>query len=896
MYKLRIFAAYLLTTGLLACSVHAAAASGSGSAHGDWHHAYGYECQHCRIEYGNLLGLGSLDEHDLSLRYDPETGEDKRNYAPDRKVDYRHMRLSITIPDMNTPSFSASQVLVFAPIANPVETIRLNAMQLDIERVRMDPQNPALANTEVSFTHDGEFLDVRFDPPIPRGVRSDLIIDYRVDSPADGLFWLHENDAWPDRPAQIHTQGQPETNRFWFPAHDSPNERLTTELIVAAPEGYTVVSNGRLMGEPRTTPNHDGLRTWRWLQDKDHVTYLVTLVVGKFDVVDVAPARLDVPLPVYVPEGKGPLVQQTYANTARMLETFERRFGEPYPWDKYANLVVWNFGAGGMENTSASSLYDTAIFDEVALNDSDLDGLNSHELAHQWFGDLITCKTWEHIWLNEGWATYSTSLWLEERDGYHNGYLRNLYGAMRSLAERDQLAPDTTETRPGMVSPIYHHPWEVFRRTSNPYPKGAATLHMLRELLGEELFFEAVQEYVQRHKFGTVETDDFRKVLEEVSGLSLEHFFTQWCERPGTPKVRIASTWDESSSTLSIRVEQLQRIDSEHPAFAFDLPIEVYPAAGSRSPIEVTIPVSERLHEHRITLEHAPAMVAADPGLTVLMAVEIDQPASWLRAQTMHRSLASRLEATRTLRDHNSGATREALERVLLAEGEHWSVRQMAAESLGKMGAESELLRAKAAIESNAPADRAKVAAAIVRALNDAWTGSVDELNEFVASCLDATAWSYEVPALALELLGRHGDESSLSLLERGLGMDSQHERIRRGALIGLRELGRPEGIELASEFTRFGTLNRLRPVAIQTVAELAEHDRDSAFRIISPLLRDSEIRSLRAAMDAIVTIRHPDGLRELDLVVTRLKHPVHKEEARGARERLERALSGNAS
>lgn len=878
-------------------ATQAPAASSGGSLHSGVHTAfgdYGYECLSCRLEYARMIGLGRWDEYDPAIRFDPVTGRDLRNYPPDRLVDYRHMRLSIVIPDMNQREFSATQVLIFEPIANPLTTLRLNAKFLEIDRVRVDPLNPAVAATEVSYSYDDTHLDVRFDPPVPVGTRADLVIDYRVINPTDGLFWITETPEWPDRPAQIHTQGQPETNRFWFPAHDFPNERLTTELIVAAPEDFTVVSNGRLMGDPRPTPGHDGLTTWRWLQDKEHVTYLVTLVVGKFDVVDVAPARFEVPLPVYVPQGKGPLVEQTFANTARMLELFERRFGEPYPWDKYANLVVWNFGAGGMENTSATSLYDTAVFDSIALNDSDLDGLNSHELAHQWFGDLLTCKSWEHIWLNEGWATYSTSLWLEERDGYQNGYMRNLYSAMRGLAERDQLEPGSTDTRPAMASPVYRHPWEVFRRTSNPYPKGAATLHMLRSILGEELFFEATAKYIDRHRNQSVETDDFRKVLEEVSGLSLEHFFTQWCKRPGTPRVRITSTWDESTRSLLIRVEQLQRIDAEHPAFVFDLPLEVFPEGSTRTATTITIPVSERVHEYRMSPEFTPGMVAADPDLTVLMAPEINQPASWIRAQAFHRSLPSRMEAVRTLRDHNSHATVETLARVLKASDEHWSVRQMAAESLGKIGALPVLLDARRSIQSEDPADRAKVTASIVRALGDAWEGSSSELNELVDELLDAVEWSYEVPAIAMELLGQHGDRSSLPLFERALSMDSQHERIRRGALIGLRHLGEAQGITLAEPFTRFGNLNRLRPDAIRTVASLSSHDRDLAFGIVSPLLKDTEIRSVRAAMDGLVEIKHPDGVRSLELLVARTTHPVHKEEARGAKERLERSLRGS--
>src|SRR5690606_32345803 len=223
--------------------------------------------------------------------------------------------------------------------------------------------------------------------------------------------------------------------RHWFVCHDYPNERMTTELIVDVPAVYSVSSNGRLVSHLTTGDR----AVWHWLQDKPHVPYLVTLVIGTFDIVEIPHDR--VPMKVWVPQGLGDQVMQTYGRTGDMIDLFEQRFGVPYPWDRYDKRVVKNFGAGGMENTSATSMYPTAILDSTALLDGDLDGLIAHELAHQWTGDLITCKSWAHIWLNEGWATYCSALWNERRFG-EDGYLdsiRNNFGVARRDRTTNEL-------------------------------------------------------------------------------------------------------------------------------------------------------------------------------------------------------------------------------------------------------------------------------------------------------------------------------------------------------------------------------------------------------------------------------------------------------------------------
>lgn len=864
--RIRSAAALLLSTTLAA-----------GGSWREWG-AYGeFGCLHCRLQaLGAGTGLG-WDE----LRWNPGTGRDLRNVAPDRVADFKHMRLQIDIPDMNTPALRATQQLTFTPIAAPVDVLSLNAVQMDISSISLGENDRGTSSTRVLKSYDGEVLSVRFDPPlVPEGTY-DLVIEYSLEDPVQGMTWTPESAAWPGRAAQIHTQGQPETNRYWFPSHDFPNERLTTELIVTVPEGYLVSSNGREAQPPRT---QRGRTTFHWLQDKEHVNYLVSLVVGKFDIVDVAPTGSRIPMPVYVPPGKGGWVQQTYGRTPEMLRVFEERFGAPYPWDRYAQLCVWNFGAGGMENTAATTMYDTAIFDEKALQDADLDGLISHEIAHQWFGNLITCNTWAHIWLNEGWATYSTALWFEARDGYNSGYLNSMYGSLRGVAARDQLSPDSSEFRPAMVSPVYEHPWEVFRRVSNPYPKGSSILHMLRMDLGDDLFFAAVAEYVKRFSNRTVETDDFRRTFEEVTGRSLEHFFEQWCHRPGTPKVHVKAEWKEEGRTLTLSVEQRQRINPDLPAFVFRLPIAIETAGGIE---EIMFEVNARRHERVISLGAEPRMVIVDPGLTVLMDLTVDQPAKRFIAQLERGpTLPSRADAAAALGTRRSSAAVEALSQSVRNGTEHHRVRSMAAASLGKLMAEEALV----AIARDGVED-ARVRLAVVDALVEIGT---EAARQAILPHAQSAAESYAVQGAALAGLGRIGRATDFPVLLAGLSVESQHDQVRSGAIRGLAEMDEPEGLEAVIPFSRPGHLNRLRPVAIEAIGKLGHHDRDLAFETLRGLLRDREDRSVMAAAAALVALEDERGIAALEQLAASTRNERHRREAERRRDQLAAALASD--
>ncbi len=854
-------------------------------ARGEDLHDYGSQCLHCKL-------LRSVNTAGREMRYNTGTGRDLRNYPPDRVVDFEHMRLELDIPDMNTARLSAKQTLTFAPIARELDVLELDAMQMTIEHAAF--VGPSKINRDTTFSHDGKRLAIRFNPPIKQGEHAEILIEYTLEDPADGLFWTPENNAWPGRPAQIHSQGQPETNRYWFPCHDFPNERLTTEIITTVPEGFIVSANGHLVGQPATK---GGRTTYHWLQDKPHPNYLVSLVVGQFDMQDIAPSGMEFPMPVYVPPGQGGAIERTYGRTADMIRVFEQRTSEPYPWDQYAQILVWNFGAGGMENTSATTLFDTAVLDAKSLLDDDLDALIAHELGHQWFGDLMTCKSWAHIWLNEGWATYMEALWFEQRDGMQGGYQWDMYKNLRGVAERDQLAPDSNGFTPAMVSPVYEHPWEVFRRASNPYPKGASILHMLRMKLGDEVFFRAVGEYVDRHKFGVVETDDFRKAMEDVSGLSLEQFFTQWCERPGSPSVRVTAKWDEKDKQLDITVEQLQRIDAEHPAFVFELPIAIEPDPSNtqwkgHNATVLEIEIDSSRGEQSVSLPAEPGAVVVDPKMSVLMKYQGELKTGWLVSQLDYRwSLTARLDAARLLGSHQDAKSTKALVAKVNDKSEHFSVRARAAESLGQLRAEDELV--SLAVQGIA---EARVRVAVITALGEV---GGDPAVKLLKGFADDDNESYACRAAALVGLGKISDPDdaeAFDVLARALGADSQHDNVRAGALRGLASFNTSAALDQAIVYTQPGHLSRLRPVAVQAVAELADHDVDLAFETIAPLLQDHEDRTRRAAGMALVVIEDERGIETLDSLIYSAKTPDLKAMAEHWRDDLLAMVNGTAN
>lgn len=844
------------------------------------------DCEESRLWWSSIAAPPMFDE---------ATGLWTRAYPPHRAADMQHMRLDITIEDMNQRSFKGVETLKLAPIGWDMGTLDLDAKALEIESVSCEGRT-------TTFTHDGKSLKVTFDPPVPLGQEATVVITYSANNPPQGMVWNIESKDYPGRAAQLHTQGEPETNSYWFPCHDFPNDRLTTELNVTVPAGYVVSSNGKLLSvkrEARQQPGGNRLapyETFHWMQDKPHVSYLVSLVVGKFDMVDLGtPAR---PIPVYVPLGRGKDVARTFGKTPEMISIFEQLLDEPFPWDRYAQVLVWGFNNGGMENTSATTLYDTAILSEESAKDHDLNGLISHELAHQWFGDLMTCNSWEHIWLNEGWATYMTALWQERTAAPLGG--RDVYDAtIRAyfdgvIGGDTGTAPDT----PGMVSNVYAHPWETFRRGANPYGKGASILHMLRRALGDDAFFGGVRLYIDRNKFRTVETADFRRCLEEVSGESLERFFWQWCERPGVPHVTITQDFDPRSRVLSLNAEQTQTINGDNPAFALSIPVWIATTSEPNGRW-VTIEMDGKSASATTTLDSEPTIVAVDPELTCLMAFDMEQsPDRWMEQLRRGPTHAAKIQAIRALGKPGRPGASDALLKLVMDTKAVDSLRVEAANALASKG---DLVRVETlALARLSPAVvRETVYRDLARVVSMAPQDGSPRTKSRIVNLLKQSAASDKstrVRAAALRSLGDLKAAEAADVMLASTRVDSQDDEVRQAAIAALAEADVADGLTAAMKLAKPGSLTRTRADAVSIIGRLAKHNATEAEDTLIGYLNDYELRVVRAAGDALAAMGSSKAVPAIDAMVMSPRSDETKWMAEGWLRTIREKLSGSAA
>lgn len=561
------------------------------------------------------LGLGE------DPRIDPETGRQLATWAPARPFDHEHMRLVLRFADMNKAQFEGVMTLRARAVGAPRAALSLDCKGPKVSRV-------LVRGVEAAFTQQDNKLLIACSPPASPGEMIEAVVEYTCDfaaSKGDGLVWRRpraDAESESARLPQVWSQGQPEHNSRWFPCHDSPNEKLTTELMVTAPAEYEVCSNGRLVS---AIDDQGGFKAWHWSQETPHPAYLVTLAIGRFSVIDLADDEAKATglrVVAYAPVGREESAARTLGATVAMIRFFEQRFDESYPWAQYAQVCARGFN-GGMENTSATTMTDAITSGRAGQ----WDDLIAHELAHQWFGDLVTCNSWEHLWLNEGWATYAEALWAEHKasalgpEKAREAYQRAIAGNLRSQRVTNRgFAPDF----PAMVSNRYSDPDEMFSRLDNPYPKGACVLHMLRRRVGDDAFFKGSARYLDRFKHATATTDDFRRCLEETSGVSLERFFDQRVYRPGYPRLGVDLSWDASTRTLGVAFEQTQKVDRLNPAYTLDIPVVAHMEDGTSRTFIAK--VHERTGRLDVVLDARPARVSIDPDLTICAPTQIRTP------------------------------------------------------------------------------------------------------------------------------------------------------------------------------------------------------------------------------------------------------------------------------
>lgn len=422
-----------------------------------------------------------------------------------------------------------------------------------------------------------------------------------------GLFFINHDGQKKGKPQQIWTQGETSYNSCWFPTIDAPNQRFTHEIKLEVQNRFTTLSNGRLAG---SEPLNDSMRIDHWVMDMPHAPYLVMLAIGEYAVVNEKWNDMD--LGYYVEPAYKDHAKDIFGYTPEMLDFFSELFGVRYPWQKYDQVVVRDFVSGAMENTTAVIFGDFVQRTRRQLMAGDNDKIVAHEMAHHWFGNLVTCSDWSQLTMNEGFANYSEYLWLEHQYGLAEAELHRkeeLEGYLNST-----MATGTKD----LIRYNYENEEEMF--DAHSYNKGGLVLHMLRNITGDEAFFASLQAYLVDNAYSAVEVHQLRLAFEKVTGIDYSWFFNQWFLDKGHPELTVDQSYDESTGMLTLKINQNQSADNHR--YLFRLPIDVDIYLSDSEVIRERIWTESRSEERTIAVDSRPVDVLFDPEGVILGTLE----------------------------------------------------------------------------------------------------------------------------------------------------------------------------------------------------------------------------------------------------------------------------------
>ncbi|MFI5302914.1 MAG: M1 family aminopeptidase, partial [Polyangiales bacterium] len=521
-----------------------------------------------------------------------------------------------------------------------------------------------------------------------------------------------------------------------------------------------------------------------------------------------------------------------------MIALFEKVTGVKYPWAKYSQVVVRDFIFGGMENTSATTMTENILLDRKATRDFTSDDLISHELAHMWFGDLMTCRDWSHGWLNEGFATFFEHVWRQKRLG------RDEYELGLKVDLDAYLGEAHGRYRRAVVTQDYDAPLDLFDR--HLYEKGGLVLHAARVELGDALFWKGIRVYLATHARGVVETRDLQRALEEVSGRSLGRFFEQWIHKPGHPEMEVEISWDKG--VLTVATKQTQATTDGVPA-CFELSLDLDLGAAGAGVTRHTLKVTEKQQSFAVPAADRPTFVVVDPDLRVVGEVRAKQPVDMLRTQlTKAPTARGRGLAAQALSRSDDVVTIEALARALGDEHEFWGTRSECAAALARIRARE----CFDALKNTRQTAHPKVRRAVVEALGAFRTPEAMEAIKPYALRDD----SYLVEGEAARAMGRTRQAAAFETLVDLLERPSWFDVVRAGAIDGLAALRDDRALPHLGARTRYGHPPRARRAAIMALPKLASDrkTREALEQLLDdgdPLLRIDAVRALGELGDA---------------------------------------------
>lgn len=805
----------------------------------------------------------------------------KVNWIRSRTIDVKHLDIDLKF-DWDKEQAIGSTTVTLAPFAD-TDTFSLDAALMTIESV-------TLANgTPLKYTYDGKAdndnLTVTLDRVYKGGEDVAVNVRYKTNyvNKADGdtaiggfgrgLRFIKPTTDDPNKPRQIWSQGESEFNRYWFPSYDTPNDFRTTELRATVAKPFFVVSNGKLVS---TKENADGTRTFDWKMEQPYSNYLTSIVVA-----ETTPVVQDfdgTPVYNYGYTNETKEVAATTKNLPATIKFFSDVTGVRYAYPKYSQAFVEDFG-GGMENISATTQIEEMIHDDRELLDNDSESLQSHELAHQWFGDYVTCRDWGQIWLNESFATYMQTMWTEKLKG-HDEFL---YTDIRSNQDTVINTWKQGNRRP-IVTKYYDNKDAMF--DSYAYPGGGSVLHMLRKQLGDKLFSASLKNYLTTNAHQPVSTEDLRIAIEETTGQSMDWFFDEWLYKMGHPVFEVTQSYDNALKKLTLNVKQTQKIDvtNEFPQTEF-FQAWVDVAVDNKVQRVWLKPQAENV----FTFDAAatPKLVNFDYESTLLKEMKFEKSTDELLYQLAGDKdvLGRRWAMTQLEAKASDEADKARIVTALLSSAEKdsfWRIRRAAFSTIANIfSPDPRPGQPRAA--ANLPAEVEQLAIRMtkdqqslirsdaLRLLGE--TKQAKYADRYISALTDQ---SYAVIDDAATALGQSKDARAYDALIKLTTTPSWHGRIQAAGLAGLAELGDKKAFDAGYKIaTDKGQPFNVRLSAMLVVGATGKGDARAyplIFEKFKTAYDASNIQGIVSGVQAIVGLGDPRGQEAIDMLKVKFK------------------------
>jgi len=589
--------------------------------------------------------------------------------------DIKHYRIALTL-DEETQSFDGETAISFSSSVDEFSTLTLDAESFKVSSVTDDK------GKTLGFTQGGGALVISLDRALTRGEAATLVIAYRATSiGTDKNVGLDFRGKTETTPQLINSLNWPDGARYWFPSFDHPGDWATHETIVTVKDEYRVVANGSLVSD--IVHSSSGLRTVHWSQTRPQPTYLYSFAAGPYSVL--ADKHGDLPLHYWVYPGDEAVARQAFARTSELIAFFEDLYGTNFPWVKYDQIIVPGID-GGAESTSATLLGRRVIQYEREGDKGASDWLLAHEIAHQWWGNLIGYRDWTHAWLAESFATHGEYLFILDDLGADEGalYFLEYKNSYLKEAQDEYIRP--------VVTHMWDKPNDMFDQHS--YEKGGIVLNMFQDLVGEDTFKKILNSFLATHAYSNVTTVDFFETVRQVTGKDYSWFFDQWLLSPGHPVLDVSYIWDKRRELLTMKVEQTQDTSAGVPVFRLPIKIGITTRAGKQ--VE-SVWLTKKTHTFKFQVGEQPLMVRFDEGDVLLKEWTLKKPVSELLYQLDRDGVTGRIWAAGELQDHlGNSAVRSALTNSAVHD-ESWAVREKAIQLLGTIQSEAsrDLLKAR---------------------------------------------------------------------------------------------------------------------------------------------------------------------------------------------------------